>query len=325
MSNLFNRLRDKITEAWYESTKSYIHPKWNAVSTLWESRAAELLNNEKPTSWTDSTLVQQMYIHPLISGRTNVGWLETISEKYFASPVGMALSLGCGGGGLERHAADLKIAGKFIAYDVSEGAITLAKNLAKQHRLRHLSYRAADLNTMVHPENTYDVVFASQSLHHIESLEFYLDQVTRTLKPNGLFIINEFVGPNQFQWTDLQVQYAQSLLETIPECYRQIIQGHGLKTTIARPTIEFMNLIDPTEAIRSAEIIPQIIDRFEVLEKIDFGGTVLQLVLADIVGNFSDTPADRALLQSLFDEEQRLLESGMLGSDFTLMVMRNKK
>jgi ubiquinone/menaquinone biosynthesis C-methylase UbiE len=325
LNTFFSRIISKFAGPSCQPSNGDIHPKWSAVSKLWETRAAELIENEKPTSWTDSPLVQQMYIHPLISGRANIGWLESVSEKYFTSPVSTALSLGCGGGGLERHAADLKIAQNFVAYDVSEGAIELAKNLAKKRGLRQLTYRVADLNTLVHPENNYDVVFASQSLHHIESLEFYLDQVERTLKPNGLFIINEFVGPNQFQWTDLQVRHAQLLLETIPERYRQIIQGHGLKTEIARPSIEFMNQIDPTEAIRSAEIIQQVSMRFETIEKIDFGGTLLQLVLADIVGNFSDTPEDRAILQNLFDEEQRLLQSGELESDFILMVMRNKK
>ena len=65
--------------------------------------------------------------------------------------------------------------------------------------------------------------------------------------------------------------------------------------------------------------------RCALVEARDFGGTLLQLVLEDIVGNFRDTPEDIAVLQSLFDEEQALLASGELQSDFTLRVMRNTK
>lgn len=323
--SILNRIKLKLRKAIRGFRRGAADSKWDAVGALWGSRAADLINNEKPISWTDSPLVQQMYIHPLMSGRSNVGWLEAISEKYFSCPAGNALSLGCGGGGLERHGAMLNIAKKFTAYDVSDGAIELAENLAKKCNLSQISYMARDLNVMVHPENTYDVVFASQSLHHIASLEFYLGQVKRTLKPNGLFIINEFVGPNQFQWSDLQIQHAQSLLEQIPETYRYAIQGHGLKRKVTRPTIKWMNEIDPTEAIRSSEIISQVSSRFEILEKTDFGGTLLQLVLADIVGNFSDNSTDRAILQKLFDAEHHLLETGVLESDFTMMVMRNRK
>ena len=168
-------------------------------------------------------------------------------------------------------------------------------------------------------------MFASQSVHHITALEHYLDQVRRTLKPGGLFIFNEFVGATQFQWPDAQLAHANAMLARIPERYRDSIRGHGLKTHIERPTLELMNQIDPTEAIRSADILAEVDARFELVEARDFGGTLLQLVLEDIVGNFRDTPEDIAVLQSLFDEEQALLASGELHSDFTLRVMRNAK
>ena len=162
-------------------------------------------------------------------------------------------------------------------------------------------------------------------MHHITALEHYLDQVRRTLKPGGLFIFNEFVGATQFQWPDAQLAHANAMLARIPERYRDSIRGHGLKTHIERPTLELMNQIDPTEAIRSADILAEVDARFELVEARDFGGTLLQLVLEDIVGNFRDTPEDIAVLQSLFDEEQALLASGELHSDFTLRVMRNAK
>jgi hypothetical protein len=56
-----------------------------------------------------------------------------------------------------------------------------------------------------------------------------------------------------------------------------------------------------------------------------FGGTLLQLVLEDIVGNFSNKKPDRKILQALFDAEQALLRSGILSSDFTLIVARHRE
>ncbi|MDO9319463.1 MAG: class I SAM-dependent methyltransferase [Gammaproteobacteria bacterium] len=267
-----------------------------------------------------------MYIHPLISGQPDKNWLEYIAAQFFKTPVNLALSLGCGGGGLERHAVALNIVDSFHAYDVSTGAIEIARNSAVGHAIGHrIDYRVADLNTLVLPEGLYDCVFASQSVHHIGNLEHYFEQVAKCLKPGGLFIINEFVGSNQFQWSDLQVQHAQSMLESIPEGLRQSIRGHGQKNVILRPTLEEMNNSDPTEAIRSADIIPGLQKHFEIVDQKDFGGTLLQLVLEDIVGNFSDQKQDREILQSLFDAEQVLLKSGILSSDFTLIVARHRK
>lgn len=299
--------------------------KWGAVSELWSQRAVDLVSEVKPSSWTDLPQVNRLYIHPLLSRTPDVGWLELISRRYFSVPVTKALSLGCGGGGLERHGLILNMAEHFDAFDISDGALRLARELATEHKLsKRVNYQVADLNALVLPENYYDAVFASQSVHHIEALEHYLDQVVKTLKPGQLFIVNEFVGPSQFQWTDVQVERSQYLLDKLPEKYRLRIRSKGIKTVIDRPSLETMTAADPTEAIRSQDILPEMEKRFDIVEKIDFGGTLLHLVLDDIAGNFSDSPEDIAYLQMLFDEEQRLLKNGEISSDFTLIVARNR-
>ena len=124
------------------------------------------------------------------------------------------MSLGCGGGGFERHGLQLQIAERFDAFDVSEDALELAKEEAeKSGQLESINYTVSNLKKLEFAENSYDAVFASQSVHHIEALEHYMQQVSRCLKPGGYFIINEFVGPNQFQWTGVQLQHFQRLLE----------------------------------------------------------------------------------------------------------------
>ena len=289
----------------------------------WGERAREQVALNKPNSWAECPVVNQEYICPLISGQAHVGWLEYVARKYYSSPVPTALSLGCGGGGLERHGLQLKIAQRFDGLDVSEDALQLAKEEAvKSGQLESINYTVANLNKLEFGENSYDAVFASQSVHHIEALEHYMQQVSRCLKPGGYFIINEFVGPNQFQWTDVQLQHCQRLLEEIPESYRQMIREPGVKHSVERPTIEFMNGYDPTEAIRSADIITELEKQFEIVERRDFGGTLLHLVLDNIAGNLSDSNEGKKMLRNLFAEEQRLIASGEIDSDFTLLVAR---
>jgi len=289
----------------------------------WGERAREQVALNKPNSWAECPVVNQEYICPLISGQAHVGWLEYVARKYYTSPVPIALSLGCGGGGLERHGLQLQIAERFDGFDVSEDALQLAKEEAQNSgQLESINYTVANLNKLEFAENSYDAAFASQSVHHIEALEHYMQQVSRCLKPGGYFIINEFVGPNQFQWTDVQLQHCQRLLEEIPESYRQMIREPGVKHSVERPTIEFMNGYDPTEAIRSADIITELEKQFEIVERRDFGGTLLHLVLDNIAGNLSDSDEGKTILRKLFAEEQRLIASGEISSDFTLLVAR---
>ncbi len=293
------------------------------ASKHWGEKAQEAIQALRPSSWAECPIVLSEYINPQVSGHAERGWLEAVASDYFAEPVDVALSLGCGGGGLERHGLQLGIAGRFDAYDVSAGAIDVAQEEAqKSGQADAIHYQVADLNRIELPTDCYGAVFASQSVHHIEDLEHYMAQVQQTLKAGGLFIVNEFVGPNQFQWTDAQLQHAQRLLESIPEKFRACIREEGIKHHVERPTIEAMNAYDPTEAIRSEDIISQMEAKFTIIDRRDFGGTLLHLVLDNIAGNLSETEAGKQVLRRLIDEEKQLIANGEITSDFTVLVAR---
>jgi SAM-dependent methyltransferase len=278
------------------------------------------------TAWTDSLAVQRLYIHPTISGKPDENWLTWVARKYFPRPVERALSIGCGDGGLERHGLQLNIARTFDAFDISPAAVELAR--AKIHEMGHAScvcYAVADMNRHRLERGKYDAVFASMGLHHIEALEHVLGEIGQSLKKGGLFILNEFVGPSRFQWTDTQLRLANELLLRIPEKYRRSVRSGEIKTQVSRPTLEQMDEVDPTESVRSAEIVPLVSTTFDIVERIDYGGTVVNLVLEDIAGNFGLEAPDVAVLQALVDAEKQMLKGGVLPSDFTLMVARVKE
>ncbi len=298
--------------------------KLKKASKLWGKVARATQSKTLPSSWAECPYVLQHYINPLVSKGNNRDWLSAIAHDYFKAPVDKALSLGCGSGGLERHALDLGIANSFDAFDVSSEAIDVAIEEAKRlGMISRIRYGVADLNRLEFRPSVYEAAFASQSIHHIEDLEHYVSQVHQSLTPHGLFVFNEYLGPNQFQWTEKQLHYAQKLLDSIPISHRKLIrQEEGYKEKIARMTIDQMNEYDPTEAIRSRDIVPVVMEKFELVEKRDFGGTLLHLVLDNIAGNLSESSEGQAILQGLFQEERKLIQSGEIGSDFSLIVSR---
>jgi hypothetical protein len=85
-----------------------------------------------------------------------------------------------------------------------------------------------------------------------------------------------------------------------------------------------MNAVDPTEAVRSADIVPLLRTHFDLVERVDYGGTLLNLVLEEITGNFAGTPEDLAVLEPLFEAERDCLRRGVLPSDFAVLVARKK-
>lgn len=234
------------------------------------------------------------------------------------------LTLGCGGGEFERGLAQYRFAREHDAFDIAEGAIHKAVDAAREAGLTHIRYEVADLNRVALARNRYDVVFGLSAIHHISALESLFAQVRESLKPGGYFLLDEFIGPCQFQWPDAQLDAVNQVLAQVPEQFRRR-RGPpwGIKTAVSRPTIASMNAGDPSEAIRSAEIVPLLKDYFEVIEFRGYGGSLLHLVLEGIAGNFlPGDPVATEWIERLSEIEDQLILNGKLGHDFAVIIAR---
>jgi hypothetical protein len=155
-------------------------------------------------------------------------------------------------------------------------------------------------------------------------LEELAEKLSSWKTEDGLFVMHEYIGPNRFQWTPEALEYGDKLLAAIPERLRVHGVSGQIVTTMWRPELGAMIAGDPSEAIRSSEIVPILESHFQVIERHDFGGTLLHPLLADIAHNFHpfECKEDEEVLRFLFAEEQRLIREGSLSSNFTVMVLR---
>lgn len=297
----------------------------NKVAEFWGNRA----KSEKPLEchWTDSTLIQQHYIHPAISGSKDSNWFIWVKENFFPNPAERVLSLGCGDGCLERHGAVINVFKECDAMDISPGAIEVAQKKAAELGIsERIRYSARDINKIKLKENYYDSVFCAMSMHHFENLEHVLSEIEKSLKNKGLFIINEYIGPNRFQWTDKQFKIANDLLMLLPEKCRLDPTTGKTKDFIDRQTIEQMIATDPSEAVRSEDIIPLIKERFDIITEVEYGGTLVNLILDNIIVNFSEnSPEDMGILNLLFFIEKLLVREKVLFNNFSLVISKKRE
>jgi SAM-dependent methyltransferase len=114
-----------------------------------------------------------------------------------------------------------------------------------------LTYEVADLNTAEFPPETYDAVYAHAVLHHVFQLERLLDQIKRTLKPGGLFVVYEYIGPSQMQFPQRDLELADAFLKVIPERFRMMRRRERIKSKALRLSLDEMNSSDPSEGIRA--------------------------------------------------------------------------
>jgi SAM-dependent methyltransferase len=163
------------------------------------------------------------------------------------------LTLGCGAGRLERALIQEGVCRSLHGIDISEKAITAAREIAKEQKLP-LTYEVADLNSVELPEKTFDLVAAQTSLHHVLFLERVAEQVWRSLKNDAYLWIHDFIGETQWQYDPRRLSITNQILAILPEKFRKNKINNRITTEIRRP--EPGKLCSPFESIRSSEIIP---------------------------------------------------------------------
>jgi len=277
------------------------------------------------TQWTEHPFVRSERLNRMVSDSPDHDchqwFLEVAQDLGFSLPVSSALSLGCGFGDLERGYSQYNFAEVHEGIDVAEGAVTEAGRLAREAGMHHIRYSTADLNVAELPEERHAVVLAHQSVHHINRLEHLAEQVRRTLKPGGLFMMNEYVGLNRIQMDPAQREFGNRLFSLLPERYLQMA-NESVRQTIEMATAEEVEAYDPSEAIRSEDIVDIMGDMLELVGRRDYGGNLLNHGLNNIIGNFRpDNPLDDRWLRWLFNAEDCLLAEGA-PSDFSVLIYR---
>ncbi|MGE0729967.1 MAG: cyclopropane-fatty-acyl-phospholipid synthase family protein [Acidimicrobiia bacterium] len=272
--------------------------------------------------WWSIPAVRRRWNH-LVTGSEHVDFPAYVTERHLGGGSSRsALSLGCGLGGRELRWAELGAFGHIDAFDISAVQVEEAKRRAElTGQGERITFSVADFTTLAH-ECRFDVVIAEHSLHHLAPMPEVVAKVWELLVPGGLFVVDEYVGPQRFQWTETQLDAAQELLERFPARYRRTLDG-GAKASVVRPSKLWMRLTDPSEAIDSARIGQSLHQCFDVIEDRPYGGAVLHLALADIAHNFLDSTEETAqVLRDAFEFEDRLMVAGAVGSDFAAYVCR---
>ncbi len=296
------------------------------VSAFWAKAAAPDFRLQlHQVSWFGHPEVKR-YVNRMTTGDPGRWWLDHAQETYLSAPRPKAcVTLGCGEGALERLLIGRNFADSYVGYDISAACIDQA-NATVGHEHPSAEFHCADLNFIELPKNTFDVAFFSHALHHIERLEHLCDQVRASLRPNGILLVDEFIGPTRMQWTPQQLAVCNQLLAQLPEYLRidlSRLPERRPKEPITRMSIAEWLRCDPSECVRSADIPAVLETYFETIERHDYGGTILQKLLENIVGNFlPDNEEHATIIRMLVAIEEILISTGVLSSDFTIMIMR---
>jgi SAM-dependent methyltransferase len=300
------------------------------VADLWSRKLDEGNDFSSDVYWLAVPEVYRSYIRAATRGRRDDSWVNDCVAEFLAgrTPVERMLSIGCGTGALERHLDDLSAFRECDAWDIAPTAVETARRLAREEGRHHIHYDVRDANAadfMEESKARYDAVLFNSSLHHIDALERVCEAVARSLKPDGWLFVHEYVGPSVFALPPRQKQVIRAAFNLIPERFRR----NSPSTMAEAPAIPDpvqVSAVDPSEAVRSADILEVVGHYFDVVECNPAGGTILQFLLHGIAGNFRpEDPESMEILDLLLRIEKALIDVGDLQSDFVLLAARRRE
>ena len=138
------------------------------------------------------------------------------------------LELACGSGQLSIPLAPL--AGSWLATDFSEKMIEQAKKREKSENLR---FAVMDATAVPYENESFDCIVISNALHIMPEPEKAMQEICRTLKPNGILYAPTFLWAdgkaNRFRKFLMGLTGFKAYSEWDKDSFRQFIEGYGFK------------------------------------------------------------------------------------------------
>lgn len=252
----------------------------------------------------------------LVTGDPQLSRFEYVAQRYLAAGGLVALSVGCGDGRHEVTWARQGVFSRIDGIDIAPDRISAATESARTAGVGHIcNFQVEELSARENAAaGSYDVIIFESALHHLTPMGEVVRSVRNLLKPDGLVLLYDYVGPCRWQWLPGQLKLVNALIDLLPADYKSLPGGHMLAQRF-RPSLLRMYLMDPSEAAESEQILPQLRAHFSEIEFRNAGGALLHHFLPKIQHNFDpQNDMDRSWLATLFAiEDMHLHDSDNIG------------
>lgn len=286
----------------------------NKVSKRWGKQ-----NLIKRSFWQNRIIMSEFSRR--ISGSPDITPEQYFKNKYCRKPFKRAISFGCGNGRLECKMAKIGVCKHIVGIDISSERVERAKKLIAPELSDKVDIVCDNIEDLQSTEPV-DLVVLKGILHHTDSLELLCEKISDMLEPNGLIYFDDFVGPTRMQWTDKQLAMINRLLSCLPEELRRDLtdpKGKTIKSRVKQQNVRSLIKSDPSEAIRSAQIMETLDKYFERVEVKPYGGAIIHQLFNRIMGNFE---GHEEIIKLILEIELILMDEGIVDSDYVWAVYK---
>ena len=285
------------------------------TKTFWDN----YLTGGEGASWWDSPIIVAE-CQRRISGNANMDIYQFFKKCLQGRSLEKGISICSGSGEFERTLMDNGLCRQIDAYELSEKRVEEGRTMVEKGGYAIRFYQE-DVNKAIFKPDHYDIFFSWSALHHVQNLEGVIQNAKKCLKKEGILVAQEYIGPNRFQWTDKQLEILNRVLKRLPERLRSDPKTGNIKERIKKPTINHMKNTDPSEAVRSSDIIPVLRKHFNIRILRYFGGAIFHPLFDDIMGNFDHkNETEAALIEMILLLERVMTEEKILSDDYAIIV-----
>ena len=279
-----------------------------------------------PVDYTQHRLLYRHAIAEPTTGSPD-GWIiDAIGQTYLTPPPAKMLSVGCGMAFIEEHLVRAGFAQHILAYEMSGSAIAAAtQRVAGQPYASRLELRCADVLAEDLPSAAFDAVFVQAAIHHFFDIEPMFELMHRVLKPDGLLIYDEYVGPDHHLYDDHVIAIMNRIDACLAPGYRWDHLAKHERQGVPKPDLQWMLQHDPSEGVHASQILPLTYRFFDVIDRRDYGGSITRPFFTGILPNFDwNDPKDQTVARLVVLLERLLVEGGAIPSYQTAVVARRR-
>lgn len=280
----------------------------NKIGEIWDQKQQEQKIAARKQSWWQ---FEQVYAH--IGRKINGSFINFIRAQTDSRQFKRGISVGCGSAVKEMRLLQAGVVEHFDLYELSQARINDGMRRASELGLQdRATFHLGDAFAVCQDESSFDLVHWDNSLHHMMDVFDALTWSRHVLSKGGALVMDDFVGPSRFQWSDQNLDLIASFRSLLP---RRLLRRDNVDSLIpvrpARPTIPKMIEADPSEAADSERILPALREVFPGANVIPTGGAIYHLGLGGGVYKNLDVSQE---------EDARILEFALLLDDVAIKL-----
>jgi len=280
------------------------------VGAFWDD-ALRFYDTVRTYHWWDFRSVRR-YINEMVCGQRFIGRQAGLTFKLLQhcqarnAGYGSGISIGCGESRKELGLLLNGICERMQGCDLSAEAVRRARQFAADMGLE-TRYSVQLLDPVGMDMPAVDVVYWNMALHHMRDVFRACEWSHRMLRPGGLLIVFDYIGPTRFQFADDWQEPARQARLAMPEHWFANADGSQVLRGLNNYSLGYVTK-DPSEAADSGRIMAAMRQHFPAADITLTGGLIYMHAMRGLWHNIDDQRDAQYIRLCLEMDRQQLLQ-----------------